>query len=79
MDPIEDAKPPGADDSAAAGANPAPAAANLIGVTSSAIEDEDKIVSKALQMVFNPERDRFPNKCYYEDGDPDMYTKEAQK
>ena len=73
----EDSKiaPPADGDAPAAGDSSA-AAALLAGVQK-AQEDDDKIQSKALQMVFNPERDRFPNKCYYDDGDPDMYTKEA--
>ena len=29
-----------------------------------------------LQHVFKPGRDHFPSKPYYEDGDPNMYTKE---
>lgn len=27
-------------------------------------------------MVFMPTRDAFPNKPYYEDGNPEMYSKE---
>lgn len=34
---------------------------------------------KPLQMVFAQDRDNFPNKCYYYDGNPDMYTKKAQQ
>ena len=29
-------------------------------------------------MVFAQDRDNFPKKCYYYDGNPDMYTKKAQ-
>ena len=39
-------------------------------------EITNKIKSESLQYVFKPERDKFPNKLYHEDGNPDMYTKE---
>ena len=39
--------------------------------------DEIKeIRNQRLQYVFNPGRDHFPAKPYYEDGDPEMYTAE---
>jgi hypothetical protein len=63
MDPVEDAQQPPTDP-LLSGEPKIPEGANM---------------SKALQMVFNPDRDKFPNKCYYEDGNTDMYTKQAQQ
>lgn len=40
------------------------------------IEDKNKISNKDLAFVFLPNRDAFPSKPYYEDGNPEMYTKE---
>ena len=41
-------------------------------------EDQNKIKSEGLKFVFmGPKRDDFPNPCpYFDDGDPEMYTKE---
>ena len=39
-------------------------------------ENPNPIKSKDLQYVFQPGRDHFPAKPYYEDGDPTMYTSE---
>jgi hypothetical protein len=33
--------------------------------------------NKDLAMLFLPTRDAFPNKPYYEDGNPEMYSKEC--
>ena len=35
-----------------------------------------KITNPNLQYVFNPKRDTFPSKYYYEDGNPEMFSKE---
>ena len=41
-------------------------------------DDTNKIRCEGLRFVFLANRDNFPNNpcTYYEDGDPDMYTKE---
>lgn len=39
-------------------------------------DEKDKIRNTSLQYVFQPGRDHFPAKPYYEDGDPSMYTAE---
>ncbi len=39
-------------------------------------DDPNKIANKDLRNVFHPGRDNFPSKPYYEDGNPEMYTKE---
>ena len=39
-------------------------------------EDPKKIRNKPLEYVFQPSRDHFPAKPYYEDGDPSMYSDE---
>lgn len=39
-------------------------------------EDRNKILSKDLAYVFLQNRDNFPAKAYYEDGNPEMYSKE---
>ena len=43
--------------------------------------EENKIKSEGLKFVFNGNRDNFPfNPCpYYDDGDPEMYTKESME
>ena len=43
------------------------------------VEEENqgpKITNPNLQYVFNPKRDAFPAKFYFDDGNPEMYTKE---
>ena len=40
------------------------------------IDDLNKISNKDLAYVFISNRDAFPAKPYYEDGNPEMYTKE---
>ena len=41
-------------------------------------DDQNKIKSEGLRYVFMGNRDNFPNNpcTYYEDGNPEMYTKE---
>ena len=41
-------------------------------------DDPNKIKSEGLKFVFMINRDNFPNNSctYYEDGNPEMYTKE---
>ena len=39
-------------------------------------DNQNKISNKDLAYVFLQNRDNFPAKPYYEDGNPDMYTKE---
>ena len=39
-------------------------------------ENPNPIKSKDLQYVFQPGRDHFPAKPYYDDGNPAMYTTE---
>ena len=41
-------------------------------------DDHNKIKSEGLRFVFMANRDNFPNNpcTYYEDGNPEMYTKE---
>ena len=39
-------------------------------------DDTKQIRNTNLAYVFQPARDHFPAKPYYEDGDPNMYTKE---
>ena len=39
-------------------------------------EDPNKILNKDLAFVFLQNRDAFPSKPYYEDGNPEMYTRE---
>lgn len=41
-----------------------------------AADDKNKISNKDLAYVFLQNRDNFPSKPYYEDGNPEMYTKE---
>ena len=43
------------------------------------IENPNPIKSKELQYVFQPGRDHFPAKPYYDDGNPSMYTEENMK
>ena len=42
-------------------------------------ENPNPIKSKELQYVFQPGRDHFPAKPYYDDGNPSMYTEENMK
>ena len=42
-------------------------------------ENPNPIKSKDLQYVFQPGRDHFPAKPYYDDGNPSMYTQENIK
>ena len=53
-------------------------AAGNTGVDDPLANDQNKIRSEGLRFVFLGNRDNFPsNPCtYYEDGNPDMYTKE---
>ena len=41
-------------------------------------DDQNKIKSEGLRYVFMGNRDNFPNNpcTYYEDGNPEMYTKD---
>ena len=39
-------------------------------------QNQTGIKNKDLAMVFLPNRDAFPNKPYYEDGNPEMYSNE---
>jgi hypothetical protein len=51
----------------------------LKGLDSTAADQQDnqnKISNKDLAYVFLQNRDAFPSKPYYEDGNPEMYTKE---
>ena len=48
--------------------DPAPAGGNN--------DDPKPIRNDKLRYVFQPGRDHFPAKPYYEDGDPSMYTEE---
>ena len=42
-------------------------------------ENPNPIKSKDLQYVFQPGRDHFPAKPYFDDGNPSMYTQENIK
>ena len=44
-----------------------------------AADDKNKISNKDLAYVFLQNRDNFPAKPYYEDGNPEMYTKESME
>lgn len=37
-------------------------------------ENPNKIENEAVAYIFKQSRDVFPNKAYYEDGNPEMYT-----
>ena len=39
-------------------------------------DNQNKITNKDLAYVFLQNRDNFPAKPYYEDGNPEMYSKE---
>ena len=62
MDPVQDGQP-------------APAA-DMLAEAPKQVEDQNQMMAP-LKMVFASERDQFPNKCYYFDGNPEMYTKDA--
>ncbi len=40
-------------------------------------DNQNKISNKDLAYVFLQNRDNFPAKPYYEDGNPDMYLRES--
>ena len=42
--------------------------------TAGAGDDPKPIRNQNMQYVFQPSRDHFPAKPYYEDGDPSMYS-----
>ena len=46
----------------------------LSGGAPAQVENQNMILSRDLQQVFNPGRDMFPNKPYFEDGNPEWYT-----
>ena len=39
-------------------------------------EDGNMIQNKHIQFIFNPNRDNFPEKPYFEDGNPELYSNE---
>jgi hypothetical protein len=38
------------------------------------MENQFKIEPETIAFIFNPSRDIFPAKPYYEDGNPEMYS-----
>jgi len=42
-------------------------------------DNQNKILNKDLAYVFLQNRDNFPAKPYYEDGNPEMYTQESMQ
>jgi hypothetical protein len=36
-------------------------------------KDKNKIQNPDIAFIFNPQRDNFPSKAYYEDGNPELY------
>lgn len=50
----------------------------IAGAEGGAYGDKNKgtVKNSEIQYLFSPDRDSFPNKPYFEDGNPDMYTKE---
>jgi hypothetical protein len=54
-----------------------PAASSLLDNIDLKPQEDPNAIMKPLQIVFAQDRDSFPKKCYYYDGNPDMYTKKA--
>ena len=46
------------------------------GLAGAEVDEKNKFPTKDLAFVFAQNRDAFPSKPYYEDGNPEMYTKE---
>ena len=66
------------DDTAAPGEPSGKLPSGLGGVDTGGNEDEGNIQNKEIAFIFNPKRDNFPVKPYYEDGNPELYTSENQ-
>ncbi|CAI2381302.1 unnamed protein product [Moneuplotes crassus] len=60
--------------------NPSPelvkAPSGIPGLGADQDEEGNKIENQEIRFIFNPNRDKFPEKPYYEDGNPELYTDE---